>query len=376
MDNMLQYIRWRGDLPVSAQAPLNPVDLLIFSQLAYAPMERLDGRTGELLSLRESVWPAVPRREDPGLALSRYELWAAMDERPRFARVRLALFSASFLPEADEQFAAALFLAGDRGIVAFRGTDATVVGWKEDFNLGLDAPVPGQVHAVRFLEQAAEQAALQGVRELCVCGHSKGGNLAMYASALCDPAVQERIVSVMSFDGPGLPQAVLTSEGWARIRPRLSSYIPESSVVGLLLGNVESTVVESDSLGLMQHNPFFWHVLGPAFVEAEGTTRSSQFMDQTLHSFLAQCPVEQRRVLIETLSRVMSASGAVRMRDVPRGIAAHFGEVMSLIQEIPPEQRRILLSVFRTLGESGESSLRSLLEAQQKKPGAEASDKD
>ena len=358
MENMLDYLRWRGDLPISAAVPLCPIDLLIFAQIVHAPLENLQEEKGSLLSLREKVYPAPPAREENALIQGRYAIWKAMDQACRFGQVRLERFESRFVPAEETQFAAALFLWADTGIVAFRGTDATLIGWKEDFNMGLEAPVPAQTDAVRFLNGAAAVA-----KRLYVCGHSKGGNLAMYASALCDESAQEKIVSVTSFDGPGLSDAVLASPGWARIQGRLQTFIPESSIIGLLLGSTgKSTIVKSDSVSLMQHNPFFWHVLGPRFVEAEGTTLSSQLMNQALHGFLKDCPVEKRQVLIETVFNVLMVSGATRLKDVPRGIAAHMDDVMSLLQRIPEEDRKSLAQVLRILGASGSGSLRSLME--------------
>ena len=122
--------------------------------------------------------------------------------------------------------------------MAFRGTDGTLVGWKEDFNMSFADAVPAQLHAVEYLNRAA---ALPGVLRLC--GHSKGGNLAVYAAAFCEPDVQERIAAVRSFDGPGFQQAVTEREAFHRVIDRVRTYVPRASVIGLLLEHEEDYTV-------------------------------------------------------------------------------------------------------------------------------------
>lgn len=358
MNNIIDYAVWRGDLRFS-QSPLCAVDFLVFSQLVHAPLERLAG-AGEGQTLREltcCVYPEPPAKDENALIHSRYELWKAMEAGDRFGGAVLERFGAHFEPEREKQFAGALFLLDDgTGVVAFRGTDATLVGWKEDFNMSFESPVPSQTEAVAFLEAAAK-------RPLYLCGHSKGGNLAMYAASMCSPKTRERIRAVYSFDGPGLDARTLQAEGYRAIGGRICSYIPESSVIGLLMGYHEAyTVVASDSVSLWQHNPYYWHVRGPAFVTASDTTLSSRFANQTLHDFLDSCTPEQRRVLVDTLFSVLAASGATRLKDLPRGLATHLDEVRAALRAVPEDQRQVVQEVLKLLADAGGDNVRLLLQ--------------
>lgn len=360
MNHIIDYALWRGDLRFS-QVPPCAVDFLVFSQLVHAPLERLAG-AGEGQSLREltcCVYPESPSKDENALIHSRYELWRAMETGDRFGGAVMERFLSHFEPEREKQFAGALFLLDDgSGVVAFRGTDATLVGWKEDFNMSFESPVPSQTEAVAFLEEAARRAGA-----IYLCGHSKGGNLALYASSMCSCKTREHIRGVYSFDGPGLDARTLQSEGYRAVSGRIHSYIPESSVIGLLMGYHETyTVVASDSVSLLQHNPYYWHVLGPAFITASDTTLSSQFANQTLHDFLDSCTTEQRRVLVDTLFSVLAASGATRLKDIPRGIATHLDEVRSALRAVPEEQRQVVQEVLRLLADAGGDNVRSLLQ--------------
>lgn len=348
--DLFDYLTWRGDLSFT-HSPLCPVDFLIFSELAHSPLENLETavtRQGYTLrALTPHIYPEALPADADELHTSRFRLWMAAAGCPRFSEVKLAGWSSRFDAEEVRQFAAAFFLAGDTGIVAFRGTDATLVGWHEDLNLSFETPVPAQEDALAFLTEAAKMAP-----RLYVCGHSKGGNLAMYAAARASADVRNRVLGVYNFDGPGLDDATLTCEGMADLNSRTYTFVPEASIIGKLLGYQEKyTVIRSESESIMQHNPFYWHVLGPGFETAEETSLGSQFTDRTLRTFLGGCSKEKRQTLVGALFKVLTASGAMYIKDVAGGIARNADKVAVAIREIPPENRaEILEGVWILLG--------------------------
>ena len=353
MTNLLDYLRWRGDLPFERDG-FNEIDLLIFAQLAHTPMENLtkDHTKTHLPDLTDILYPTPPEGDKDSLPVQRYGLWKELIQTRRYASVSLRRFAARFVPKEEKQFAAALYAVNGVGVVAFRGTDATLVGWKEDFNMGFESPIPSQTEAVRFLETCAGD-----FDRLVVCGHSKGGNLAMYASAMCRPEVQDQIISTFSYDGPGMDDATLQSDGWNRIASRIHSYIPESSVIGLLLGHAEQhIIIQSDSTGIGQHNPYYWHILGPAFVRAEETTLSSRIMEETTHRFISNCTPEERRVLINNVFSVLNATGARRLKELPMGLLTHLDAVTAAFRDIPEEDRKMAGELLKMLAQSGGNS--------------------
>ena len=357
MSSIIDYVQWRGDLRFD-QASLCAVDFLIFAQLAHLPWENLSAPAGgrRLDQMPETeLYPSAPGKDENTLIRSRYELWQALRGSARFGGVTLRRFVSHFDVENEKQFAGAAFDVGEACVVAFRGTDATLVGWKEDFNMGFESPVPSQQEAVAFL------SATEG-NSLYVCGHSKGGNLAMYSAAMSGPQVRARVKEVYSFDGPGMDQRTLESPGWRELNDRMHSLIPESSVVGLLLGYREDfTIIESSSAGVMQHNPYHWHVLGPRFLTAQETTLSSRFADKTLHDFLDQCTVEQRKTTINTLYSILAASGATRLRDLPKGVATHLDDVGAALAAVSPQERQAVTGALKILLEAGGENVRLLL---------------
>ena len=355
---MFDYLDWRGDLNFES-APINAVDLLIFATLSYCPLERMPGgfTPGTLAQLTAELYPPdAAFRNDA--EKQRCQLWKTAAESERFGGVQVQEFAYHFDPAGEKQFSATLFQLDERtAVAAFRGTDSTVVGWKEDFNMGFESPVPAQTDAVTFLTEVARH-----YEQLYTCGHSKGGNLALYAAVRSPADVRAKVLGVYSFDGPGLDDQTAGSPEYEEISSRICSFVPESSIVGMLLDyHDEYTIVDSDGVGILQHNPFLWHIRGPRFQTRANLTRSGRYADRTLHDFLAQCTTEERQVMVDTLFELVAATGAQRVKEIPMGLLKNFGAVRETLKKVPEENQLVLKKVFRTLAQAGGSNLDALL---------------
>ena len=284
--NFLTYVRERID--TFAERPLCAIDSLVFSWLAYTRMSTaLDAactpsgialhellRAEDFASMFGTSWDEQGSRD----------LLFAVCASPRFRDVRLSEFRFKTDMGAEEQFAAMTFVlpAGAR-YVAFRGTDSTLVGWKEDFNMTFLNPVPAQQEAARYLDEVAADTA----GPLFVGGHSKGGNLAVYAASAASTACRARIEHVFSHDGPGFHRAYIAGEAYQRILPLVEKTVPKSAMISQVLSEDAAcavTVVESDGFSLLQHNPFMWHVDVEActFVPAQDLSASSRYFGTIL----------------------------------------------------------------------------------------------
>ena len=364
MTGILDYIIWRGDLPFCETAPVNTVDLLIFSQLIHAPFEGLQDATGTLFSLKDQLF-LHPEEEEKagGMRAERIRLWKMMEQYPRFAGVRLLRFDAAFDEKSEMQFAGALFAAGDTAVLAFRGTDGTLTGWKEDFNLCFADWVPSQMRALTFLNGVLPLLEKEGIKKLEVCGHSKGGNLAMFAASQCLRPVAALIRHVTAFDAPGLCEHVLATPGWQEMQDKLRLYIPESSVIGLLLDTgAPKKIVDSDSVSLMQHNPFLWHIQGTQLCLVKETTLSSRITDQVLDEFLKGLSAEKRRCMVDALFDVLCVCNVKQVKELPLALLTHRNEIRRVMADRPEEERGILTEMFtRLVTAGGESLLQGLI---------------
>ena len=317
MADMFDYLVWRGDVPFSAVGP-NPVDGLILSTLSYidfgaavphTPYSRVSLEQAAATFLAD---PDAPRKVRVDRDL---ELLAAAAGSERFHRISLTFYRDVFIPKEDTQFAAVTFCLDDGSyFLAFRGTDNTLVGWKEDFNMTFLDHIPAQQLAAEYIREIAELS----TGPLHLAGHSKGGNLAVYAAAMCGNAIQDRIPDVSNLDGPGFMAHIIESPGYQRILPKIRTYMPQSSVFGLLLEHAEPhTIIKARQLGLLQHDPYNWEVLGSDFIPDEATP-DSLFLERTLASWLASMDMEQRNEFFDALFGLLMTDNTIDVRDMLR----------------------------------------------------------
>ena len=329
---MLDYIAHYGETPM-AELPFGAIDNLIFAELSYCDFSCATAQMpGRLSALRAHLAGGVKQPDD--------ELLNRLASSARYEDVVAYHFVDHFDPVQTLQFAAVTFLLPDgTAYVSFRGTDSTLVGWKEDFNLAFATPVPAQLEAVRYLKQVADVLACP----LRVGGHSKGGNLAVYAAAFVGEDVQERILNVFNNDGPGHDLATLESAGYKRIEKRLQTFIPKSSVIGMLLEHGDDyRIVDSDAHGLWQHNPYSWQVSGEDFVYLQHTTASSDCMNESIRQWLNHMDVEKRRHFTDTVYEVLAAS---EVRSVGQLLSDFRGSLPSIIaatKNLDPEEKHML----------------------------------
>ena len=325
MADMLDYLAWRGDIEFT-QLPVNPVDALIFSTLSYIKFEDIvPDNPNQSISLAEAA-AGLFSLADP-VSRTRVkkdlDLLKAVAESARFDNIRMTFYRSILIPEEDTQFAAVtIFLEDGSAYIAFRGTDNTLTGWKEDFNMSFQSSVPAQHLALAYVQ---EFAAVHSI-PIWMGGHSKGGNLAVYAAAKCGELLQKRIVEVYSQDGPGFSEAMMQDPGYRNILPKVRSFLPQSSVIGMLLEHEEPyTIIKSNQVGIMQHDPYSWQVLGADFVQVEELTADSRFLDRTFRNWLSRMTNEERSEFFDTVFELLESTGAERTGELihPQNVRAY-----------------------------------------------------
>ena len=356
MGNLFDYLLWRGDLTFD-QVPFGPVDGLILSTLSYVHFEALvpGGVENPVLLGRaaEDYLALPPARRGRCRCEDDWKLLQVLAGAPRFARLGLCGYADRFVPKEETQFAAMTVLLGDgSAYLAFRGTDGTLVGWKEDFNLSFLDVIPAQLEAAGYIQDIA----MRFSGPLRLGGHSKGGNLAVAGGALSTMKVRDRIKSVWSFDGPGLTAYLLARPGYSELLTRIRSFVPKSSVAGLLLAHEEPyTVIESTQEGLFQHNPYYWQIMGPGFVQLEEVTAGSRRIDRALKEWLAGLTSRQRETVVDTLYELLTDGDAKTVKEAlePQNLA----NALHAALDADPKD---LLTVAASLARLAGAALRSL----------------
>ena len=364
MANLYDYLAWRGDLPLE-QIPFNEVDNLIFSWLSYADWDgALPGPgEGEPLSLSRAAsafFALRPCPQAPGAAYSNNPKVTAavlvkrLSACPRYADIRLCGFVNEIDEAAEKQFAALTILWGDRAYISYRGTDTTFVGWKEDCCLSLSEAVPAQVAAVEYLSRVPEAEN----RRLILGGHSKGGNLAVYAGVKCGDEIKSRVEAVYNNDGPGFPLSFIRGEDYLSMLNRIHTIIPEFSVVGMLLEHREAhVVIKSQQTAVLQHNGISWQVMGTEFVRVKELHSASMVLDRKLKAWMDTLNDADRRRFIDALFSLFFATGAKCIEELGTEGLGGLLRALRALGGLDEEQKGMLLRAVLALTAAGNSAL-------------------
>ncbi|MBR5426984.1 MAG: DUF2974 domain-containing protein [Clostridia bacterium] len=355
MANIFDYLQWRADIPMAVDG-FNEADNLVLSMLAYSDLGGIVSRFGAptpLPEVRSAFFELHSREEIEKSTVITAKAPFLMDEMctgARFEGMRIGYYLDEIDRENNAQIAAmTFFLPDDTVYVAFRGTDNTLIGWKEDFDLSYASGTPGQLRAAEYLNEIG--AAVPG--RLRIGGHSKGGNFAIFASAFCASTVREKIDVVYTNDGPGFMEEITDSPEYRRILPRIVSIIPDTSVIGLLFANdCPHKVVKSSANGLYQHDGFSWEILRNRFVPAE-LTELGRFIDKSLDGWLDTLDAEDRKSFTDTVFELFRSTGMETLSAMSGQKLKSLEAILTTMRDLPKDKQRELRRLALQLLQSG-----------------------
>ena len=316
---LFDYMNWRGDLGFATD-PANEADYYLISKIGCPDLTGIVPSDGTEVALKDAVdeYRAQDGKHAASLGIATsplvMESFFRLPTVPRFRSLMLSGFRRIDDHEHTEQFSALTVRIPDGPrVITFRGTDDNIFAWKENFQMSVMDTIPAQEDALCYLRWVMH--AYEG--SFIVCGHSKGGNLAIYASSLIPKDMQDRIIAVYDFDGPGFQDDFLKKEGYLRILPRLHSIVPENSIVGMLLSTgKEPEIVACDSFGAKAHDGFTWKVLGTGFVRANRLSNSSAMFRRAMGETLVSMSQKDREAFIENFFQIMTSTGAFTLTDL------------------------------------------------------------
>lgn len=363
MANILDYLDWRGDLTFE-KAEFNEVDNLILAQLVYVDFDGIvpSPESGERITVKEAAEIFFEHHtEDEILAQVAMTKTAAfvlkkMGESKRFANAKLYGYVNDISKEEQSQFSVVCVALGDRSVyVAFSGTDNTIIGWQENFNMGFLNETPGQLKAKAYLDN------MIGFRQrmVRVGGHSKGGNLSVYAAVKCKPSIKKRILAVYNNDGPGFRQEFLDGDDYKEISDRIKTVLPESSIVGLLLCHEKNyEVVQSTNSGVLQHDAMSWEVLGTQFVYLDELSSESMTVDNTIKTWLKQLDAGQRQEIVQSVFSLLEEANIHTIDDFYHSKWKAISDIMKAKSGLPEESQKLISEALKSLWKIGNEAVR------------------
>ena len=347
MPNIMDYLKLRGDLSFK-QTDIEEVDKIIFARFSYLPFKEIN------LDKKETIESIANKMSS--LATEKFiwkddkKLIKELGKTERYKDLIVSDYKEILDIEAQKQFAAVtIWLPNRHKYISFRGTDMSLVGWKEDFNMTFMKDIPSQLEAVTYLNDIGKKYR----SKLILGGHSKGGNLAIYSAIFCKDRIKKKIVNIINADGPGFDKSIISTENYKKIVDKIDTYIPQSSVVGRLLEHEdEYEIIQSTQKGIMQHDIFSWQVNESKLVRIQSLTKDSQIINATLKNWLKSTTIEQRERFVNVIYEIILAAEAEYISDFKIDIPKRIKNIINTYKAISTEERKEIEKVMKILFES------------------------
>jgi len=352
MKNIIDYVKEYGQ-ETCEKRPFCETDALVLSQFAYMRwgrvIPRLD-RNKSGIQLKD-MYKKVDAEHVYMHELNPEKNAALLEEMAnskRFGNMVCNYYSSQTNEGITMQFCAmTFFMKGALPVIVFRGTDRTVVGWKEDFNMAFSEPIPGQRMAALYVNEVA--ARIEG--DFIVAGHSKGGNLAAFSAMAAMPEVKSRINTIYSFDGPGFRPDILEAYKYSEIADRVKKYMPHSSIVGILLeGSQDYITVRCEAIGgAFAHSPYRWIIENGRFVELQKLGKKSLVMHKSLNEWAYELDDHEKEVLVDNLFSILDAPDAGDFSSILDNWRSSAAKMKKTALEIDKDQWTIILRIIKEL---------------------------
>ncbi|WP_049518434.1 DUF2974 domain-containing protein [Streptococcus parasanguinis] len=332
--------------------PFNELDVLALTELTYLPFGHIvpQGDTTGIPVRLSDAMELIDRTTDFIVSNQHLQLVDELTTSKRFKNIKLLNYVNEYDPDVQKQFAAMTYrLTMDVYLVVFRGTDDTLIGWKEDFHMTYMDHVPAQRRAASYLQNVMKEFP-KG--RFLVAGHSKGGNLATYACSYLPNHLFERVDAIYSYDAPGLNRAIIETEGYQRTSPNIRRFVPQGSIVGMMLEVPEpTTIVKSRAFGgFAQHDAFTWEIKDYSFVTVSETSPDSQQTDLTLKQWVRETSAEERKKFFDTFFGIFLDAGITSINDLTDlKQLAKSKEILQNAQDLDPTEREMLERLAKQL---------------------------
>jgi len=357
MPNSRNYIEEYSKISFE-ERPFSDADALALCEVFYMPFEQVvtssfddeeknfADAANELFDLRDRKHKALGLMITNAASVN----MMIMAETERFSCLKFAAVEEVFSRDPAIQYAAGTFVLPNGDIaVVFRGTDDTIAGWVEDLDLCVRQGTPAYDLAMSHLEKAA--AKYSG--KIYVCGHSKGGNIALRTAIKCSDEIRSRIVNVFNFDGPGYTNYHLFhTPAYAEILPGYKHYVPSSSLIGMMLcHDYDYKAVKSTRLtGAFQHDMGTWQIFGGEFVFKDDVNFMAKITDEWLGKLVGRLSPETIKAVDAVATAVTQATGVITLTEMSKHLKSAVSGAVSAYKAIDPETKEYFKEAFSGAG--------------------------
>ena len=341
MANINDYLVWRGDVPIAPGTELNEIDSMILARFSYLLFDRISLEEKETIG---SISKKMKKfKNDEFNYNGDKDLIKNLGNSIRFKNMIVTDYVKNNDKEIEKQFSAiTIHISDNEMYLSFLGTDKTILGWKEDFNLSFMKNIPAQIEGLNYLNQIAKKYPNKKIR---IGGHSKGGNVAVYSALETENNIQNRIIKVYNYDGPGFDKKTVQNNKNEKIINRVRTYIPQDSIIGRILEHQEKyQVIQSNEKGIYQHDIYSWQVLGTKMIKEDKVTDSSELINETIREWLENTTPEHRKIFFDGVFEVFYSTeantfGDINIKNIPT--------IIKTYRDISEEDRKVIMEMIK-----------------------------
>lgn len=355
MANINDYLLWRGDLPIS-KVKFSEVDSMILARFSYLLFNKISMEKVETIESISNKMKDFPNEE------FRYngdkEMIINLGNSRRFKNMLVTDFIEHTDKKAEKQFSAiTIHVSSSELYISYIGTDSTIVGWKEDFNMAFMESVPAQEDGLKYLINISKKYPDKNIR---IGGHSKGGSVAIYSGLFSPKEIQDRIIKVYNYDGPGLRKATLDKITNPKILSKIHTYFPQDSIIGRILEHREKcTVVQSTEKGIYQHDIFSWQVMRDNLVTLPALTYSSEIAYNTINNWMLSTTPEQKKMFFDGIFELFYATDADTFAEMADSLSKNLPKFIKTYKGLSEESRNIIKSLLKEFGKASANTIKS-----------------
>lgn len=366
MSNIIDYLKWRGDLSFDID-PFNEIDNVILARLSYLPFHDIYLEKKENIKSIAKKMQIIPKENFCWAEDKQFIQELAKTKRFKNLIISDCIEKVDLIDE--KQFGAVtIWLPNGEKYISFEGTDMTLLGWKESFNMSFMTNIPSQKEAVKYLEKIANEY----TGNIRLGGHSKGGNLAVYSATFCDDSIKDRIIEILNADGPGFSSQVISNEQYIKIADRIKTYIPQTSIIGRLLEHEEKyNIVESAQKGIMQHDIYSWQVEGTKLRQIPELSNESKMVNKIVKDWLNNTTPEQRERFVNTLYELIGKTEAKTIADFSSQWLKNIKKIIETYKTMNEEERKQMEHMIKLTLTSVITCMKSEVLRKSKKESAE-----
>lgn len=347
MANINDYLLWRGDILIDNKYKFNEIDSMILARFSYLRFDEIEINPMETVEKVSNKMKYLDNSEF--LYNGDKELITYLGQAERFKSMIVTDYKKIEDKEIEKQFGAVtIHISDDEMYISYIGTNKTINGWKEDLNMSFMKNVPCQIEGKEYIQKIAKKYPKKKIR---IGGHSKGGNVAIYSAITADEDIQDRIIKVYNYDGPGFNSEIINKYGKNKVIEKIETYLPQDSIIGRILNHEEKTTIAlSIEKGIYQHDIYSWQVLKDNLIRLDKNTQTSEDINETLKNWMNNTTSKQREVFIDTVFELFYSTEAKTFGEIGKSLSVNIPKILKKYNTISKEDKQNITQMIILFG--------------------------